>query len=144
MAEVENKLATLSQLKSYIDSKFQNSGKKYEYISNKRYEGSNLNPAVNLKNIQSRMEGFTYVDAGGVENAGLQVDSTCILLVKITAANAYRNPAFGVYINEINVFTVTPPATAREYMCFVSMDPGDFLSIHSNFTNFSNITITGV
>lgn len=144
MAEVENKLATLSQLKSYINSKFQNSGKKYEYISNKTYEGTDLDKAVNLKNIQSSMEGFTYVDAGGVKNAGLQVDSPCTLLVKITAVYGFRNPAFGVYINEINVFTVTPSSTAHEYICFVSMDPGDFLSIHSDFTDFSNITITGV
>lgn len=144
MAEVENKLATLSQLKSYINSKFQNSGKTYKYISNKTFEGSDFNPAVNLKNIQSSIEGFTYVDAGGVENAGLQVDSTCILLVKITAVYGLRNARFGVYINEINVFTVTAYSTPHEHICFVSMDPGDFLSIHSNFTDFSNITIMGV
>lgn len=143
MAEIENKLATLSQLKSYINSKFQNSGKTYEYISNKAFSGPSGNQAVNLKNRQSSIEGFTYVDAGGVENAGLQVDSTCILLVKITAVGG-RGDSFGVYVNEISLCTVETYTTAHNHMCFVSMDPGDFLSIHSDSTYFSNITITGV
>lgn len=144
MAEIEDKLSTLSQLKSYIDSKFQNSGKTYEYISNKTFPGSDFNQVVNLKNIQSSIEGFTYVDAGGAENGGLQVDSTCILLVKITAVRGYRNASFGVYVNEVCLFTVTAYQTAHEHVCFVSMDPGDFLSIHSSLTEFSNIEITGV
>lgn len=144
MAEIEDKLSTLSQLKSYIDSKFQNFGKTYEYISNKSYSGSNSNQAVDLKIMQSSIEGFTYVDAGGVENGGLQVDSTCILLVKITAVRAYRDASFGVYVNEVCLFTVTAYQTAHEHVCFVSMDPGDFLSVHSNLAAFSNIEITGV
>ena len=142
MAEVENKLATLSQLKSYINSKFQNSGKTYEYISNKRFSGSSSN-LVNLKNIQTSIEGFTYVDAGGVKNSGLQVDSACILLVKITAVGA-GNEYFAVLINNSGLCNVTPSRTAREHVFFVSMDPGDFLSILSNYADFTNITITGV
>ena len=144
MAEIEDKLSTLSQLKSYIDSKFQNSGKTYEYISNKSFSGSNLNQAVDLKNIQSSIEGFTYVDAGGVENGGLQVDSNCILLVKITATRIYRDASFGVYVNGVCLFTVTAYSTSHEHVCFVSMDPGDFLSVHSNLASVSNIEITGV
>lgn len=136
MAETKDKLATLSQLKTLIDSIKNNEVVPHGFTSEKQ-AGMQSNTLAYYSfesqvNDGGIIQGFTLASANGLPGRALQAVSPCILIVTITAAQSgYYDGQINLLLNNLSALsqTMTSSSSSNSYSIMVQMETGETLAL---------------